>query len=379
MTFAAAISEHPDVGQAAGEVLGELLERIGSEPDLAVVFLTAPHRDAMADVAQAVRRLLRPVTLIGAAASSVVGGDREVEETSALVVWAARLGARPTPVRLDAVSGPEGWAFAGLPPSTGGDGPVEHLVLLADPFSFPADPFVELAAERFPALRVIGGLASAASGPGENRLVLDGEIHTDGAVGVLLPDGSGASTVVSQGCRPVGTPMVVTRAEQRIVFELAGKPALERLADLVGGMSEHERVLARRGLHVGWVIDEHKEHFEQGDFLIRNLLGGNKEAGAIVVSGPVEIGATVQFQLRDAASADDDLRHLLAGRQASGALVFTCTGRGSHLFGRAGHDAELVDALTGGATAGMFCAGEVGPVGVRSFVHGFTASVLLFT
>ncbi len=384
MTFAAAISEHPDIGQAAGEVLGELLERIGPEPDLAVLFLTAPHREAVTDIAQAVRRLLRPATLIGAAASSVVGGHRVVEETSALVLWAARFGAAPTPVRLDAVSGPEGWAFAGLPHVDGGgeggrdEGPVEHLVLVADPFSFPADAFVELAAERFPSLRVIGGLASAASGPGGNRLVLDGEVHTDGAVGVLLPSGSGATTVVSQGCRPVGSPMVVTKADRRVVLELAGKPALDRLADLVAGMSEQERDLARRGLHVGWVIDEHKERFERGDFLIRNLLGGNKEAGALVVSGPVEIGSTVQFQLRDAASADDDLRHLLAGRRASGALLFTCTGRGSHLFGRAGHDAELVDAVTGGATAGMFCAGEVGPVGARSFVHGFTASVLLF-
>jgi small ligand-binding sensory domain FIST len=252
------------------------------------------------------------------------------------------------------------------------------MILLADPFSFPADDFVDMAAERLPDLRVIGGLASAANGPGGNRLVLDGEIHADGAVGVLLPHASGATTVVSQGCRPIGTPMVVTRADHRVVLELAGKPALGRLAELIGGLSESERDLARSGLHVGWVIDEHKERFERGDVLIRNLLGGNKEAGALVVAGPVQVGSTVQFQVRDAATADEDLRQLLAGRQATGALVFTCTGRGSRLFGRTGHDAEVVDAVTGGATAGMFCAGEVGPVGSRSFVHGFTASVLLF-
>jgi small ligand-binding sensory domain FIST len=32
----------------------------------------------------------------------------------------------------------------------------------------------------------------------------------------------------------------------------------------------------------------------------------------------------------------------------------------------------------GGATAGMFCAGEIGPVGQRAWLHGFTASLLLF-
>ena len=130
--------------------------------------------------------------------------------------------------------------------------------------------------------------------------MLDGEIHTEGAVGVLLPPGSGATAVVSQGCRPVGTPMVVTKADHRVVLELAGRPALERLAELVGGLTEEDRTLARRGLHVGWVIDEHKERFERGDFLIRNLIGGNKEAGALVVAGPVEIGSTFQFQVRDA-------------------------------------------------------------------------------
>ena len=34
-------------------------------------------------------------------------------------------------------------------------------------------------------------------------------------------------------------------------------------------------------------------------------------------------------------------------------------------------------AVGGGAVAGMFCAGEVGPVRGRNHVHGFTASVLL--
>jgi small ligand-binding sensory domain FIST len=377
MRFASAISEHPDVRQAAGEVVGELLERVGAQPELAVLFVTAAHRDAMADVADVVRRLLAPGTLVGAAASSVVGGDREVEEAPAVVLWAGRLGTAVTPIHLDSVRAPEGTVFTGLTPAFDAE-PGSHLVLLVDPFSFPADDFVDMAADRLPNLRVIGGLASAANGPGGNRLVLDDEIHTEGAVGVLLPPGSGATTVVSQGCRPIGSPMVVTKAEHRVVLELAGKPALERLAELVGGMTDSERDLARRGLHVGWVIDEHKDRFERGDFLIRNLLGGNKEAGALVVGGPVEVGATVQFQVRDAATADEDLRQLLAGREADGALLFTCTGRGSHLFGRAGHDAELVDGLTaGGATAGMFCAGEVGPVGARSFVHGFTASVLL--
>jgi len=203
--------------------------------------------------------------------------------------------------------------------------------------------------------------------------------YSDGAVGALLPPVESLTAVVSQGCRPIGTPMTVTKSEGRIIYELAGRPALERLVELLESLNADERALAQRGIHLGRVIDEHKIEFDRGDFLIRTVLGGDREVGAIAVGDDVDIGATVQFQVRDAESADHDLRELLAGQRAQGALVFTCNGRGTHLFGTPDHDAQLVNAhVEGGATAGMFCAGEVGPIGDRSFLHGFTASILLF-
>jgi small ligand-binding sensory domain FIST len=107
--------------------------------------------------------------------------------------------------------------------------------------------------------------------------------------------------------------------------------------------------------------------------------GADRERGALAIGERVDIGQTLQFHVRDAASADDDLRALLAGEHADGALLFTCNGRGTHLFGVADHDTGVVDELLGPVPlAGMFCAGEIGPVGPRSFVHGFTASLALF-
>ncbi|MBA3303569.1 MAG: FIST C-terminal domain-containing protein, partial [Acidimicrobiia bacterium] len=113
---------------------------------------------------------------------------------------------------------------------------------------------------------------------------------------------------------------------------------------------------------------------------IRNVLGAERgPEGGLVVGDDVEVGATVQLQVRDAASADADLRSLLAPCDADGALLFTCNGRGTHLFGEPDHDAAAVaDVLADPPLAGMSCAGEVGPVGTRSFLHGFTASMLLF-
>jgi small ligand-binding sensory domain FIST len=195
---------------------------------------------------------------------------------------------------------------------------------------------------------------------------------------VLLDREQLVTPVVSQGCRPIGEPYVVTKADRNIILELGGRPALDRLREIVGALDVEDQVLVQHGLHVGCVVDESKEVFDRGDFLIRNVLGADQEAGAVAVGEMVEVGATVQFQVRDAASADRDLRDLLAGEEADGALLFTCNGRGSHLFGEPDHDAAIIDAVTGGATAGMFCAGELGPVGGRSFLHGFTASVALF-
>jgi small ligand-binding sensory domain FIST len=82
--------------------------------------------------------------------------------------------------------------------------------------------------------------------------------------------------------------------------------------------------------------------------------------------------------VRDASSADEDLRHMLREVRGEAALVFTCNGRGSYLFGEPNHDAALVADHAGPATAGFFCAGELGPIGGANFLHGFTASILVF-
>jgi small ligand-binding sensory domain FIST len=374
--FGAALSEHPIAAHATGEVIGSVLEQVGEAPDLALLFVTRSHVPVLDEIVGAVRQTLRPGALIGATAVSVIGGAHEVEEQPALALWAARTGPVIS-VSIDAAEGFDGWSFAGLHPPVADE--ARTLVLLAEPSSFPVDPFLEHVAARHPDLRVIGGIASAGFGPGANRLVVDGTLRSSGAVGVLLSADQAVATVVSQGCRPIGDPFTVTRSERNVIYEIGGRPALERLQELLGTLTESELAMAREGLHLGRVIDEHQTEFGRGDFLIRNVLGGDREVGAIAVGDVVEVGDVVQFQVRDATSADEDLRLLLDDRDAAAALVFTCNGRGMRLFGRPDHDAEVVvRSIDSPAVAGMFCAGEIGPVGTRSFLHGFTASVALF-
>jgi small ligand-binding sensory domain FIST len=264
-----------------------------------------------------------------------------------------------------------GWPdLEGVPPT---------LLLLADPFTFPLDAFLRRLDDDRPGLRIVGGVASASMRPGGNRIVLDGDVRESGAVGVFL-DGVDVRPVVSQGCRPIGQPFVVTRAQQNLIEELGGLAALERLRELAEGLDDNDRELVRNGLHLGVVVDEHQPSFGRGDFLIRNIVGADRANGALAVADQVSVGQTVQFQVRDATAADEDLRLLLADAQAAAALVFTCNGRGQHLFGVPHHDAGVVAELLGPIpAAGAFCAGEIGPIGGRNFLHGFTASLALFT
>jgi small ligand-binding sensory domain FIST len=376
MTYGAAISEHPLTTQATGEVVGEVLEQVGEAPDLAVLFVTNPHLGLLPEIVETVRTVLRPGTLIGASAGSIIGGATEVEDGPAISLWAARTGP-VEPVRLQTQRLNGGWALTGLP--TFEDEAPRVLLLLTDPFTLPADGVLDRLQAKAPGVRVIGGMASAARQAGGNRLVLDGAVHTDGAVGVLLDADVVVATVVSQGCRPVGQPYVVTRSTDNVIHDLGGIPALDRLREVVSALPVEDRELVQHGLHVGRVIDERRETYDRGDFLVRGVLGADAEAGDLAIGDRAEVGSTVQFQVRDADSADEDLRHLLAGEAGRAALVFTCTGRGSHLFGEPDHDARLVHEHVGrGAVAGMFCAGELGPVGQGNFVHSYTASVLLF-
>jgi small ligand-binding sensory domain FIST len=379
MPFAAALSEHPITAYAVGEVAGQVLETLGSHPDLALLFMTPPHGGALEDAAATVRATLGPSVLIGCVSESIVGPGREVEGDAAVSLWAGRFGP-VLPVRINARPDAEGGAvFEGLPRQL--PFAASTLLLIGDPYSMPPIELLDELAALHPGLAVVGGMASGARAPGCNRLVLDDTVQNSGAVGVLLGPGVRTEVVVSQGCRPIGAPYVVTSGSGQFIRELAGRPALTRLDDIAAALSPDDvRLINRSGLQLGRVIDEHQLDFGPGDFLIRNVLGGDRDSGAIAVDDRVELGTTVQFQVRDAASADADLRDLLAGRSADAALLFTCNGRGEPLFGLPDHDAAVIaETLDAPPCCGFFAAGELGPVGDRNFLHSFTASVVLLS
>lgn len=349
----------------------------GAAADLAFLFLSPDHREDVEAGVASVEEELAPSRLLGCVAQGVVARDRELEEGPAAAVWAASLPkARIECFHAEAVAANGAMAVAGFPRPQD----AALIALLVDPFSFPAAPLLARLNEEHPGLALVGGLA-AAGGPGETVLIADGEVHEEGAVGAVI-SGVRTRTLVSQGCAPIGREAVVTRAEGNVVFELAGQPALERLREEIEALPEEDQVLAARGLLAGIVIDENAPEYGRGDFLMRGLIGADEDSGALAVGESVRVGQTLRFHVRDAAAADQDLRGALAelrGESVAGALLFTCNGRGTHMFPEPNHDARAVsEALGSDAVAGFFCGGEIGPVGGRTFLHGFTATMAIF-
>jgi small ligand-binding sensory domain FIST len=377
--FASALSEHPVTSQATGEVAGALLETIGERPDLVVVTATRSHAGALEDIAAAIDSVLHPLALIGCSAESVIGTGHEVEETPGLSLWAGRVGP-VTPVRLRATRlADDSWHFDGWPDRLAFE--PTALVLMVDPFTFPADAFLEWLGTRHPGLPVVGGNASGGQGPGGSRLVVGDRVVSEGSVGVLVGTGVDVQAVVSQGCRPYGSALTVTRSDRNIIHEVAGTPAMECMVEQIKGHLDPVEVagIESNGLFVGRLIDEHLVEPGPGDYLVRNVLGVDRAAGAVAVDDQVPLGSTIRFHVRDAQTAHLELGGLLRWCEADAALVFTCSGRGTRLFDDAHHDARSLQSALGPVpVGGFFAAGEFGPVGGRNYVHGFTASLLLF-
>lgn len=370
-----------DGAAAAARSAADLLG--GAEPDLAIVFASGAHLVAPEATLGVIDAELAPDALVGCGAGGVLGAGREHESGTGVAVWAAALDDDEEARTFHATVTGDGetGVLQGLPELM----PGSALILLSDPYSFPTDGVLDGLAREAPGIPVLGGLSSARAPAGQGSLFTADGVCDEGAVGVCLT-GVEMIPCVSQGAAPLGREMTITAAEDNIIHELAGRPAIQAIEQAVGELPIEERALVAGGLLIGIVIDGGKPEYEQGDFLVRGVLGADPETGAVSVGATVEPGQVVRLHARDARSADLDLRRELrlrveaiGGRPPAGALVFSCNGRGRSMFGVADHDAGAVARELGDVpAAGFFAAGEIGPVGGRSFLHGFTATLAVF-
>jgi small ligand-binding sensory domain FIST len=393
MRWTSVVCEQPDARRAAQEAASAVAAQLGgATPDDAFVFFTGHHRARAVDIVEAIADTLLPRHWIGCSAGGIIGDGREVEERPGLSITAARLpGVAVHSFRLDETdlpdpdAPPRAWdAALGV---AAADKP--HFVVLAEPFSFPADDLVRGLDYAYPASAKAGGLASAADRPGQNVLLVDGDLLRAGAVGIAFTGAIAVDTIVAQGCRAIGDPMRVTRAQDNLIVELDGRPPLEVLRDLLPRLSDRDQRLARSALFLGVATDPLVDEPGPDAYLIRNILGVSPDSGALAVGDEPRAGQSVRFHLRDAlASAEDLDAHM--GRYAkalalpgavrpAGALLFSCLGRGQNLYGRPDHDTDLFREKVGDVPLGGFFAnGEIGSVGGTTHLHGFTSSFALF-
>ncbi|HEX3147032.1 MAG TPA: FIST N-terminal domain-containing protein [Gemmataceae bacterium] len=387
MPFSAALTTDFPTTQAAEELAATARTQLGRDPLVAIAFYSPHHAANAAELAYVLAEQTGARALLGVLGESVVGGSREVEDEPAIALWLAAWDDAVTvdAFHLDMAETPDGPSLFGWPDAVLEADPTKSLLIaFGDPHTFPAaEVFLPRVNEDYPGLTVAGGMASSPMGPGTPSIFLNGEVKEQGAVGLLIQRAK-FRTVVSQGCRPVGRPLVITNGEDNVIAEVGGQTPLEYLRGLLMEVSASERNLMQRGLLIGIAMSEYHDEFRRGDFVVRNLVGLDPRTGALALTDRIRRGQTVQFHVRDAASADADLRDRLksatAGQpRAGGGLVFTCNGRGTRLFNTPDHDAKAIQAAAGPIPlAGFFAAGELGPVGNTNFIHGFTASTVLF-
>jgi small ligand-binding sensory domain FIST len=386
MPFAASLSRATNTSDAIRSVMEEVRGALhGAEPDISLLFVNHTHQEAFSQLASRICEATGTKLLIGCTGETIIGGGQEIESGPALSLWSAILpGARLEPFAANFERTVDGIVTSGLPAFASEEPDLRAVFLLADPFSSAPQSVLDHVDAEAPGVPVLGGLASGGHGPGENRLFYNSHEARHGAIGLVVRGGPLVRSVVSQGCRPIGTHYVVTSAEGNVVHSLGGLPPLQRLRELVDTLPEADAELVRTKLHLGLAMSEYGDRFERGDFLIANLTGADRETGSIAIAAHVRVGQTVRFHVRDAATADEDLLGLLNADRThtprpQAGLLFSCNGRGTRLFSEPNHDAAAVQKVAGPIPlAGFFAQGEIGPISGHNYIHGFTASIALF-
>jgi len=369
----------------AEELRGQLP---GPQVSLGLVFMHPRFFAQAAQILELLRVHAQIPLLAGCSSNSLIAGDQEVEENAGLVLGLYALpGATLQPFRfeqehLEEANGPGYWHMeTGLTPDQ-----INGWLVFADPFRIDAEAWLRCWDEAYAPLPVAGGLASGDHTEQTTQVYLNGEVFDNGGVAIAVGGDVELVSVISQGCTPIGDTWTITKAEKNFIHEIGNRPAYEVLAETFNKLSPQEQQKARGNLFVGLVTNEYLEEFHRGDFLIRNLIGADLKSGTIAVAAFPRTGQTIQFQRRDAAAGTEDISVLLqrahqrlSDRTIYGGCLCSCNGRGFHLFGEPGHDAGHVQREFGPlGLAGFFCNGEIGPVGEKNFLHGYTASVALF-
>lgn len=340
------------------------------------------------DILEIVRIYARVPLMIGCSGSAVIAGSREIEGEAGFALVLYHLpGAHASVRHVSADSLLAEDAGESLKRSLGSAAESANAwMLFAASESLGSEAWLSHWDRAIGGKVTLGGFASGDMRSLQSVLFCNGQVYHEGAVALALEGEVTIEPVISQGCRPVGAPWTVTRADHNVIHQIGNRPILEVLRDTLEGMSRQDQKRARGNIFVGLVVDEYKDNFRAGDFLVRNLAAIDPKTGSVAIATPLRVGQNLQFQIRDAQSASIDFEkaldrrlHKLSERPVYGACLCDCIGRGSSLFGVPDHDVSVIrETLPELGVGGVFCNGEFGTMNGHTFLHGYAAVLGLF-
>jgi small ligand-binding sensory domain FIST len=198
--------------------------QLGGSATCAFVFASTDYLDHLNDFVETLQLNGHVPEIIGSTAGGLITSGHEIENRQGFSALFLNLNPyQPiiTEISSDLVQqsyGPEFWyELTGVRP-----GEVNGWLAFADPFKFGINPWLREWNPAYEGIPTVGGLAS-----GQNMEDLavfrNHEILSGGCILVGLTGSMGLRAAVSQGCRPIGQPLTVTKVENNIVYSLGSQ------------------------------------------------------------------------------------------------------------------------------------------------------------
>jgi small ligand-binding sensory domain FIST len=390
MEWASALASDEHFSRAFDAAADEIIRQLSVPPNLLIAFVSHDYADEMEQLSDMVAATFPGCLLIGCSAGGVIGAGREIENQPALSFLAGILpGVELTPFH---------WVDVPRISETCSEEDVKSIwrdrvgiaserepafLVFTDPFTCDAQSMLAGLDAVYPNACKLGGMLSGSKRPGKGRLFIGNDQHREGAVAIALRGNFKMESVVAQGCKPIGEKFIVTKFEDNVIHEFNRGRPVDVLRDVYQTLDCHDQNLAEHSLFVGIELTAKSRGglLTDGDFLMRHALSFDPKDGTMTVDGPLEDHQVIQFHVRDRSTSSEDLDDVLAHYQQThegspaAALMISCLGRGADLYGTSDHDSSaFLNRFGDVPICGFFGNGEIGAVGGKAFVHGYSSS-----
>ena len=357
------------------------------QADMALVVSTAEHMRDQERLRNAVSHAANHAVVVGSSAAGILTGEGEVEGSHGIAVLALasdQLQANAflfEPLRgHDAEAGARIAKLAG--PALGGN---LLTVLMPDSYNGQAQEMLQAMEREIGYSSVIGAGSSESGVAGATFQLCNDKVATNAVAGLHLSGSFESFIDITQGCQPITEPMVITRADGNIIYEIDNRPAFEIFTSVLKGPLLEDLRRALMYVFVGVPADRRRNSVGGGEYLVRNIIGLDSEKKIIGVADEVTEGQAMIFTLRDGQRARDDLGQMLKrqaqrldGKKPVFGVYFNCCARGASLYGIPGIDSAYIRQVLGDfPLIGMFGGYELAPLGGANHLFAYTGVLAL--